>query len=259
MMNPIDSSFINNKPPLHENTTPLPAPNTQKDSETAPPLSANDRTTVTTLASQLSDAAQRAKSTYGHNTKQQLRDLDITTSDLLAGTTYNNDKSNHDAEIPNTQDPTLLERARQATNYANGSGNNPFSGMPRDQLELIIYDDSGNFTINERRAALYEESNQEYSWRKSVVEGYFVNRDKPGRAAAFYQTVLDHHRALPLVAQAAAPDGYDAKLVEWIKLELNVTNPTSEEGRTPNKNLTPEIAQKILARDSNLFATPDAP
>lgn len=253
-MNPTVSSTLNNKA-LPSDYTPPASTSVTQPIETVLKTNTHDRATVTTSASQLSDAALRAQTTYGHYTKQQLKDMDINTSDLLAGNDYNSKKIKHDAEIPNTQDPALLERAKQATLYANGLGKNPFSGMPRDQLELIIYDDSGSFTINERRAALYEESDQDYAWRRRVVDDYFENRNSPGKAAEFYQTVLDYHRALPLVARSAAPEGYEAKLEEWIELELNVTNPTSDNSKKTHKNLTPEIAQRILEQDSSLFKT----
>lgn len=259
MIPTLESSTTNRWPIPSENRTP-PIESTPRQSiDTKIIANTGDRTTITSLASQLSDAAQRAKTTYANYTKQQLSDMSINASHLLASDTYNDNKVKHDTEIPDTQDPTLLERARQATYYANGLGKNPFSGLPRDQLELIIYDDSGSFTINERRAALYENSDQEFAWRKQVVDDYFLNKNRPGKAAEFYQTILDHYRGLPLVARSEAPDGYEVKLEGWIERELNITTSDSEKIEKPNKNLSPEIAQKILAQDSSLFKTPHSP
>lgn len=259
MISTLENSTINGRPIAPKNMTP-PIESTPRQNIDKKTIGiTGDRTTITTLASQLSDAALRAKTTYANYTKQQLIDMSIDASHLLASSTYNNDKVKHDTEVPDTQDPALLERARQATYYANGLGKNPFSGMPRDQLELIIYDDRGSFTINERRAALYENSDQEYAWRKRVVDDYFFNKNQPGKAAEFYQTILDHYRGLPLVARSEAPDGYEAKLEKWIEQELNITAADSEKIKKPNKNLSPEIAQKILAQDSSLFKTPHTP
>ncbi|KPY47973.1 Uncharacterized protein ALO49_01461 [Pseudomonas savastanoi pv. retacarpa] len=75
-------------------------------------------------------------------------------SDKVAGNSYYANRKLHDAEIPDTDDPALLERAMQATSFSNGAGKNPFAGLSQDQLRLIIYDEGGDFTINERNAAL---------------------------------------------------------------------------------------------------------
>lgn len=258
MISTLESSAINRRPIAPEDLTPPIEPTPRQNTDTKTIANTGDRATITTLASQLSDAALRAKTTYANYTKQQLIDMSISASHLLASSTYNNNKVKHDTEVPDTQDPTLLARARQATYYANGLGKNPFAGMPRDQLELIIYDEGGSFTINERRAALYENSDQESAWRKRVVDDYFFNKNQPGKAAEFYQNILDHYRGLPLVARSEAPDGYEAKLEKWIEQELNITTADPEKTKKPNKNLSPEIAQKILARDSSLFETPHA-
>ncbi|SDR86304.1 hypothetical protein SAMN04490182_0165 [Pseudomonas cedrina] len=138
--------------------------------------STKDRATVTTLAGQLSDAALRAKASYGSHTKQQLKTMHHENFQRLTGREYNNNKTQHDTETPNTSDPTLLERAHMATRYVNNLGSNPFAGMPRDQLELIIFDDSGSFTVNERRAVLYEDYNQEQAWRKQVLAEYDIEK-----------------------------------------------------------------------------------
>ncbi|MCF5722227.1 hypothetical protein [Pseudomonas syringae] len=259
MIPTLESLTINRGPIAPENLTPKIESTPRQSADTKTIANAGERTTITSLASQLSDASERAKTTYANYTKQQLKDMWLNAFDLLGSSTYNDNKVIHDTEVPDTQDPTLLERARHATYYANGLGKNPFSGMPRDQLELIIYDDSGSFTFNERRAAFYENSDQEYAWRKRVVDDYFFNKNQPGKAAEFYQTILDHYRGLPLVARSEAPDGYEAKLEKWIEQELNITTADSEKIKRPNKNLSPEIAQKILAQDSSLFKTPHAP
>ena len=255
MISLIDSSPLSRTHISSENTAPTIESTSRQNTETKTLTNTHGGATITSLASQLSDAALRAKTTYANYTKQQLENMRANTSQLLAGDTYNNNKLTHNAETPNTQDPTLLERAQQATYYVNKLGKNPFSGMPRDQLELIIYDDSGNFTINERRAALFESSNQESAWRKRVVDDYFFNKDVPGKAAEFQKNILDHYRGLPLVARSEAPDDYEAILEKRIEQELNIATTTSEKTKKPNKNLSPEIAQRILERDISLLKT----
>lgn len=100
---------------------------------------------VSILAHQLSDAATRAEARGG-----------VKNADMLGpitGDSYFANKAQHDAQIPNARTPELLARARQATDFVNGSDSNPFKGLSRDQLELIANDEGGPFTINERRAA----------------------------------------------------------------------------------------------------------
>ncbi len=114
--------------------------------------------------------------------------------------------------MPATDDPDLLARARNATQFVNGSGRNPFAGMSQDQLSLIIYDDSGNFTANERRAAWSESSDQEYAWRQKAVAGAMAEYNDTGKLSKFFTSALDHYKDLPAIEQAQYPNSYEAKL-----------------------------------------------
>ncbi|MHA4979872.1 hypothetical protein ACX0K2_25625 [Pseudomonas extremorientalis] len=102
-------------------------------------------TTVSILARQLSDAAQRAETPVGQKNADSLEP--ITDEQYFAN------KAQHDAETPTANDPELLARARQATGFLNGHDSNPFKGLGRDQLNLIARDNGGAFTVNERRVA----------------------------------------------------------------------------------------------------------
>lgn len=101
--------------------------------------------TVSNLALQLSEAAVRAE----HRAGQKNADPPHS----LINDNYLANKVQHDAERPSTENPELLARARKATGFVNGADSNPFKGLARDQLNLIVYDDGDSFTINERRAA----------------------------------------------------------------------------------------------------------
>lgn len=105
----------------------------------------SDTTTVSTLARQLSEAATRAEARVGQTSADRLGSI--------TGDRYLANKAQHDTQTPNTNNPELLARARQATGFINGTDSNPFKGLTRDQLNLIAHDDGGSFTINERRAA----------------------------------------------------------------------------------------------------------
>ena len=115
-------------------------------------LSLTDRarsvSTVSTLARQLNEAATRAETRVGQVSSSLIGSI--------TGDGYLAKKSQHDAEVPSSEDPQLLARSRQATAFLNGSDRNPFKGLTRDQLNLIAHDEGGSFTTNERRAAWEE-------------------------------------------------------------------------------------------------------
>jgi len=132
-------------------------------------LGAGTVSTVSTLARQLSEAATRA----------QTRDPSFRPAglDLLTGDKYFANKAQHDAEVPEADAPELLIRAKQATGSLNGSDSNPFKGLSRDQLNLIAYDDSGAFTLNERRAAWQETTAASASGRDLMVSRLFGGKE----------------------------------------------------------------------------------
>lgn len=105
------------------------------------------------LARQLNEAQARADARDASMDKHALGQKAKELTDNFYGSNYRQNKERYDSEIPDTDDPILLDRAKQATEFANGHGNNPFKGLAPDQLTLIIYDESGSFTFNERRAA----------------------------------------------------------------------------------------------------------
>ncbi|WP_455926407.1 hypothetical protein [Pseudomonas putida] len=159
-------------------------------------------------------------------------------------------KAEYDAELPTSGDTARLEQAKSATAFANGLANNPFAGMARDQLDLIAYDDSGSFTVNEKRAALYEAQKQESAWRADAVAKAAGEYDSTGKLTNFFQTVLDHYKILPAVEQARYPDDYETKLQSWIDSDFNYfTNKAEGESN-------PEIlANQVLRGDSTLFVS----
>ncbi|WP_374304483.1 hypothetical protein [Ferrovibrio sp.] len=64
------------------------------------------------------------------------------------------EKKANDAEVPPSGTTERLASARKATDFLNGKGTNPFAALNRDQLTAIIANDGGDYTVNERRAAL---------------------------------------------------------------------------------------------------------
>lgn len=89
-----------------------------------------------------------------------------------------------DAELlklmPNTDDESRLELAKQASDYAVSGQNNPFVNISRKMLSNIGYDESGAFTPAERYAAHVEISlrDGEFSSKASaLVEQAQINGD----------------------------------------------------------------------------------
>ncbi|MFN3401540.1 MAG: hypothetical protein ACK4Z4_14475, partial [Ferrovibrio sp.] len=66
------------------------------------------------------------------------------------------DKKVNDAETPRSNTAERNAAAKKATELLNGGGKvkNPLEGKTRDELTAIIGNDTGDYTVNERRAAL---------------------------------------------------------------------------------------------------------
>jgi len=66
------------------------------------------------------------------------------------------DKKVNDAETPRSNTAERNAAAKKATEFLNGGGKvkNPLEGKTRDELTAIIGNDTGDYTVNERRAAL---------------------------------------------------------------------------------------------------------
>lgn len=66
------------------------------------------------------------------------------------------DKKVNDAETPPSNTAERNAAAKKATEFLNGGGKvkNPLEGKTRDELTAIIGNDTGDYTVNERRVAL---------------------------------------------------------------------------------------------------------
>lgn len=202
-----------------------------------------DKANVSLLARQLSESALRsnkreqelARDELAAYAKKQLNDF------ALDG--YSSGKSRHDQELPYTDDPEHLARARQATDYVNqtASGSrhakNPFTGLSRDQLALIAYDDSGCYTINERHAAWSESHRMKSEWAKGAVARAQLESAQTGRIPVFLTQVLNFYRGLPKIEQVqdCYPGDYEAELLEKIRVEL--ARPGREAGEPAERGL----------------------
>lgn len=158
---------------------------------------------LSSFARQLSDAAAHAALRDNGATREQLAALAGTITDALLGARYDQGKAGHDAEVPDSTDPARLALARQATDFVNDTGSNPFKGLPRDQLALIAYDESGTFTVNEQRAAWLESYDQEQAWKRAAIARMDEEYERLGKVSErTQQGIRDHYASLPPIEAA---------------------------------------------------------
>ncbi len=176
--------------------------------------------TFSTLSRQLADSAIRAEHRDNTLNRRQLAELAGRLSAQFQGDDYHANKTKHNNEVPDTSDPELLARAKDATDYVNRAAmwdqtaKSPFAGLSYDQLTLIAYDDSGAYTVNERRAASYGAYDIEQAWRKKVCDMMKDEYVRTGEAQTpkVLAEMLSHYRSLPRIEQAQHPEGYEADL-----------------------------------------------
>jgi hypothetical protein len=182
------------------------------------------KATLSTLSRQLAESAVRAE----HRDKtMDRRQLGVEASRILTQIAESNwrlDRADYKIELPDTTDPELLKRARQAAEYiaryAHGhvGAKNPFAGLSREQLNLIVYDKEGPYTMDERNAACDEVCEIEGKWNHALwgperLESAANN----GRTPMFYAEVLAHYRTLEPIEEAQYPDIYESRLERQIK------------------------------------------
>lgn len=212
-----------------------------------------DNSSFSSLSLQLSGSAASAAARDSILSRKELGAKAGELLSKIAGDGYFANKKANDAELPDTQSPGLLVSAENATQFVNGNGKNPFAGMSSDQLSLIIYDDSGSFTTNERRAAWSESSDQEYAWRQKVVANSIAEYNETGKLTKFFTAALEHYKDLPAIEQAQYPNSYEVKLQGWIELDFNYKTHIAEGTGTAQ-----DVMNKVLNLDKQTFDDPGA-
>jgi len=196
--------------------------------------------TISTLAQQLAASASKAEERDKTLTRSELADKAKSILNHVVGDSYYANKELHDSEIPNTSDPELLSRAKQAKEFVNDASRgghsikNPFSGLSREQLSNIIYDESSTYTVNERHAAWRESYDQEEVWREKVAAQAMAEYNSTGKLTNFFSSVLDHFKGLPEIEQAQYPKDYASDLQSKIDLDFNYrTHQVEGKGKEP--------------------------
>ncbi|NKI75381.1 hypothetical protein Dpoa2040_002671 [Dickeya sp. CFBP 2040] len=163
------------------------------------------------LERQLHDAAVRSRAREATMSRQELQQKARALLDQLTSI-EDGDSAQGDTGQPTADVRERLARVRQATAFANGIGTNPFNGLTYQQLSLIVYDDSGVFTLNERRAAWSEAYAQDQAWRQHIVTQARLNYGQPQWQIRFFTEVLKNYRSLPAIEKAQYPRHYEREL-----------------------------------------------
>lgn len=179
-------------------------------------ISRSSSPSISTLASQLAAAAERAEERDATLSHKALAQKAKSLLNQITGMGYHNSRAASNAEVPDTDSEELLVRAQQATDFVNGKGINPFKGLSPDQLTLIIYDDSGTFTVNERRAAWREDYDLDQIWRQKIIAQSEVEDMTTGKLTNFFQACLDYYNNEPLIKQVQYEDDYATNLQKRI-------------------------------------------
>lgn len=162
------------------------------------------------LARQLAAAAERAAIRDSQLTRRELADLASRINMHLGGGGYELMKPLYDAVVPDTDDLELLARARQATDFLNGTAANPFKDLSTEQLLLIAYDEGGDFTYNERYAAASESFGRHSEWTYYIVAKARGEFERTGSDTDAVREMVEYYKALPAI-RGAQFDGFELR------------------------------------------------
>lgn len=171
---------------------------------------------ISPMARQLSDALHRANQRDASLNRDQLRTVAQKALAQIHSVRLAAPHPVNDNERPNSDDPQIQERARRATDFKNNLGPNPFKGMSPELLAAITYDDSGTFTLHERRAAWSESYDQREAWGCRVAAGVMLEYSLTRNVTKAYGQMLDYYRTQPPIEQAQMPDNHEKDLLEKI-------------------------------------------
>jgi hypothetical protein len=183
---------------------------------------ADDTSSISTLARQLSEAAERAAARDAGKTRAQLAALEGVLRNEVVGDDcywFSGYRADADAENPKSDDPELLARAEQATDFVSGkSGKNPFAGLSREQLVLIMYDQGDAFTLNERRAAFHEYGKQRSAWSRKVCAQAQIEQKETNTFINFYKACIAEYQDASPIEQATYHPNYVSRMEYYIGL-----------------------------------------
>jgi hypothetical protein len=216
--------------------TPAPAATDKVEDGEKPPVdktekAAADQATFSTLACQLNDAADRAAKRDAVMTHAELGKYGLNRINEFLIESPKANSFTRAMEVPNTTNPELLDRAREATAFVtqtlagHQNAKSPFEKLSREQLNHIAYDDSGIFTLNERRAAYQGVQKMDDAWRKVAIPEGIIEQTRTGKASKFYSEALSYFESLPAIEKAVDyPQDAEATLKAKIKADQTLPN-----------------------------------
>jgi hypothetical protein len=185
-----------------------------------------DASAVTVSVSSLATRLSRAAADFeGRTAKLNPRQLGDKVRDTIARISYpltDQNIAEMAKEVPEPGDAAALSSAAAASVYvADLSGPNPFAGRSRDQLSMIMNDESGTFTTNEKYAAHRQANEEEQAWRSRAVADAMNEYHRTGKLTNFFSSALTHFNELPRADQSLSPANYAADLQDKIELDFN--------------------------------------
>jgi hypothetical protein len=214
------------------------APNSDPKTVDKAGTTATDKATFSTLAAQLNESAARANKRDAGMTHAELGQYGRHRINefLIEGRAVNS--GTRAMEVPKTSNPELLDRAREASAYVtrtlagDKTAMSPFENLSREQLNLIAFDDSGNFTLNERRAAWQGVQKMDEDWRKVAINEGMIEQARTGKATRFYNNAVSYLKSLPAIEKAVSyPKGAEAILEARMKSDLTLPSLPGAFGR----------------------------
>ncbi|KKO62660.1 hypothetical protein VM94_03658 [Janthinobacterium sp. KBS0711] len=211
----------------------------------------SEGTVISTLAVRLSKAASASTANMqGLDRLSVVARINKNTDTIL----YKLDDEHKAAaakQVPVPNDAASAQSAAAATAFVDRKAPNPFAGLSREQLSTISQDESGTFTVNERRAAFMQAYREEEAWRSQVLAEGMREYNTTGKTTNFFKSVLAHFNELPKLEQVLYPENYAGDLEDKIKLDFNYFNHAA--GNSP---ATPGSLASLM-KSKNAGAVPD--
>ncbi len=244
------SSNISTTSGVHAPTTTSVSPKKNQNIEGANSLAETTETNVSTVSLSSTGVQKSNEDTVALPEENIIpSDLKLESKRILAQITLTSDaavlKANQ--EVPNTDDPVLLARAKQATSFFTSNSINPFSGLSRDKLSAIMFDDSGAYTINERRAAGSEQAKQDTAYWMPILTADAIS----GNHQTTYKVALDFYEKMSPLERASRD--YPADYVSTTTKLLEAEQEKSEDADTSDSIKKPNLEKVSDTSAANPF------
>jgi hypothetical protein len=198
---------------------------------------------MSTLGKTLADAVQRAEERDNGMSQRELRALAERIDHKVFEGNWRIGWETLAAQKPKDADEARIELSRNVTDFMKqfnavaGRGPtirnaNPFYGVDMAALSAIQYDDSGAFTVNERRAALIEWNRQDYAKGLEVCARVTAAMSRNEPLGPIYKDLLDYYSMLPPIERSVLPEGYVDRLRSLVPASENTDAARTPEHRT---------------------------